>query len=125
MYGLKQAPKIWYDTLNAALTDLGFITLPTDASAYMQSSTHEANGTIYVAPDLILSVHVDDIHAAGRNQETINAFKTELRRRFQITELGPIKRFLGLQFESTLTEEGQVLTIHQERYFEDLLSDSA
>jgi hypothetical protein len=122
LYGLKQAPKIWYDTLYAALTDMGFITPPTDASVYTQSSTHEMNGTIYVAPDLILSVHVDDIHAAGRNQETINTFKTELRKRFQITELGPIKRFLGLQFDSTRTEEGQVLTIHQEKYIEDLLT---
>lgn len=122
LYGLKQAPKIWYDTLNAVLTAMGFITLPTDASVYMQSSTHHLNGTIYVAPDLILSVHVDDIHAAGRNQETINAFKTELQKHFQIVELGPIKNFLGLQFESTCMEAGQrMLTIHQERYIEELL----
>ena len=121
LYGLKQAPKIWYDTLNAVLSNLGFITLPTDASAYMQSSTHESNGTIYVAPDLILSVHVDDIEVAGRNQEIIDAFKTELRKHFQITELGPIKRYLGLQFEYTRTEDGQTLTIHQEKYIEDLL----
>jgi len=88
----------------------------------MQSSTHETNGTVYVAPDLILSVHVDDIHAAGRNQGTINAFKAELQKHFQITELGPIKRFLGLQFETTRTEEGQTLTIHQENYIEGLLT---
>jgi hypothetical protein len=57
---------------------MGFITLSTGASVYMQSSTHEANGTIYIALDLILFVHVDEIHVAGRNQETINAFKTKL-----------------------------------------------
>jgi hypothetical protein len=45
LYGLKQAPKIWYDTLNAVLTGMGFITLPTDASVYVQSSTHDSNGT--------------------------------------------------------------------------------
>ena len=103
---------------------MGFITLPTNASVYMQSSTHNgANGTIYVAPDLILSVHVDDIHVAGRNQETINAFKAKLQKHFHITELGPIKRFLGLQFESVDTKEGQrMLTIHQERYIEELLA---
>ena len=72
--------------------------------------------------DLILSVHVDDILVAGRNQETINAFKAELQKHFQITELGPIKNYLGLQFESTYTEAGQrMLTIHQERYIEELL----
>jgi hypothetical protein len=82
LYGLKQAPKIWYNTLNAVLSDMGFITLPTDASVYMQSSTHHLNGTIYVAPNLILSVYVDDIHVAGRNQETIDAFKTKLQKHF-------------------------------------------
>jgi hypothetical protein len=46
---------------------MGFITLPTNASVYIQSSTHKLNGTIYVAPNLILSVYVDDIHVAGRN----------------------------------------------------------
>ena len=75
---------------------MGFITLPTNASIYMQSSTHHLNGTIYIAPNLILLVHVDDIHIASRNQETIDAFKTKLQKHFQITELGPIKRFLGL-----------------------------
>lgn len=44
-----------------------------------------------------------------------------MRKYFQITELGPIKRFLGLQFESACTEEGQALTIHQEMYIEDFL----
>jgi hypothetical protein len=48
LYGLKQAPKIWYDTLNAVLTGMGFITLPIDAYVYMQSSSHQSNGTIYV-----------------------------------------------------------------------------
>ena len=122
LYGLKQAPKIWYDILNAALTGIGFITLPTDASVYIQSSTHSANGTIYVAPDLILLVHVDDIYTAGRNQETINAFKAELQKHFQIVELGPIRNFLGLQFENAYTEAGQQsLTIHQERYIGEIL----
>ena len=122
LYGLKQAPKIQYDTLHAALSNLGFSTLPTDASVYLQSSSYEANGTIYVVPDLILSVHVDDIYAAYRNQEVINTFKAELQKRFPITELGPIKRFLGLQFEMTRNEERQVLTIHQEQYIEGLLT---
>ena len=65
-----------------------------------------------MALDLILSVHIDDIHVVGRNQETINAFKAELRKYFYIIKLGSIKRFLGLQFETKRTEEGQVLTIH-------------
>jgi hypothetical protein len=65
LYSLKQAPKIWYDTLNAVLSNMGFITLPTDASVYMQSLTHYSNRTIYVALDLILFVYVDDIHVAS------------------------------------------------------------
>ena len=44
---------------------MGFIILLANAFVYMQSSTHELNGTIYITPDLILSVHMDDIHAAG------------------------------------------------------------
>ena len=96
LYGLKQVPNIWYDTLNAVLTRMGFITLLSNASVYVQSSSHQSNRTIYVAPNLILLVHVDDMHVASRNQETINAFKAELQKYFQITELELIKRFLGL-----------------------------
>jgi len=106
---------------NAVLTEFGFITLPTDPSVYMQSSTYNRNGTIYVAPDIILSVHVDDILAAGRNQEMINAFKSKLKERFQIMELGSIKRYLGLEFEYSHIDEGQILTIHQEKYIENIL----
>jgi hypothetical protein len=65
LYSLKQALKIWYNTLNAVLSDIGFITLLTDASVYIQSLTHYSNRTIYIAPDLILSVHIDNIHVAG------------------------------------------------------------
>jgi hypothetical protein len=65
LYSLKQALKIWYNTLNAVLSDMGFITLLTDASVYIQSSTHYSNRTTYIAPDLILSIHIDDIYIAG------------------------------------------------------------
>ena len=44
--------------------------------------------TIFLGPELILSVHVDNILLTGKTQEIINTFKTELGNLFKVKELG-------------------------------------
>ncbi len=57
IYGLKQSPKCWNTALGSHLKDMGFIQSTSDPCIYMK-----AGGDVY------LSVYVDNIVIAGRNQ---------------------------------------------------------
>ncbi|KAJ8127933.1 hypothetical protein O1611_g5703 [Lasiodiplodia mahajangana] len=84
LYGLKQSPRIWYNLLSKVLLELG----------WTRSRLDEA---LFYKDKLILAVYVDDILIFGKDTEKIAAVKADLSSRFQITDLGPCKHFLGME----------------------------
>ncbi|KAK9140896.1 hypothetical protein Scep_010577 [Stephania cephalantha] len=88
LYGLKQAPRAWYSRIDDHLIGLGF-----------QKSLSEA--TLYVRKEgtniTIVSIYVDDLLITGNNQLLIDEFKSNMLKEFEMTDLGLMTYFLGLE----------------------------
>ena len=90
LYGLKQSPRIWFETLADFLKKLGLY-----PSQY--------NPAIFILDkkDLFLSIYVDDLFIFSANKSKIEALKEKLSSRFKITDLGAILYYLGIEVDIT------------------------
>jgi hypothetical protein len=72
LYGLKQAPKIWFDTLRKALEEMGLRRLDTEHSVYVLLSREgQKPQSVFIGPDLVITVYMDDIMIIGRIKHVI------------------------------------------------------
>ena len=110
LYGLSQSPALWNDTLNESLTVFGWKRTQSDPCVYVYTS-----GNIIV----ILTVYVDDILITGGDQQLVDQKKKELTDRFEMTDMGEVKRILGIDVQRDY-EQG-TLAISQEHYVNTLL----
>ena len=87
LYGLKQSPLLWSNDLKQALIEIGFEQSNADESifVYDQKDTY-----------IILAVYVDDILVLAKSQHEIQFVFDALSRKFKLRNLGPVKKFLGL-----------------------------
>src|SRR6202034_467602 len=88
IYGLKQAGRTWYETLRAALTDIGFKRAETDHGVFFM---HVTNGLV------VLAIHVDDCTITGTSQKLLDISKRRINPRYTSTDLGPIGWLLGIE----------------------------
>jgi hypothetical protein len=87
LYGLKQAPKAWYSMIDAYLPQLGFEKSEADPNLYF----------IVVGEDpLILLLYVDDPFITGAKR-IITSCKESLASEFEMTDIGLMHYFLGLE----------------------------
>ena len=103
LYGLRQSPRAWYARLHTALLAWKLTQSHSDPNLYF---AHVGNHTI------ALLVYVDDILITGSNPSLITKLKTHLHTEFKTNDLGPIHRYLGIQFDRDLTG----LRMHQTEY---------
>ncbi|CAI7819654.1 unnamed protein product, partial [Closterium sp. NIES-53] len=89
VYGLRQAPREWHDTLRTTLAALGFAPSTAESSLFLRTDTS-------LAPFYIL-VYVDDLVFATADTEALTLVKSELRKRHTCTDLGELRNYLGLQ----------------------------
>lgn len=88
LYGLKQSPRCWNQTLDARLKVMGFQQSTSDPCIYTSES--KSDGIF------ILAVYVDDILLAGKSEQKIARVKADLGSSFQLKDLGLLKYFLGV-----------------------------
>lgn len=88
LYGLRQAPKLWYEYLYSRLRKLGF----------NRSSASDSLFLLLSDESIIILVYVDDILIMGQ-QSRINDVISRLRQLFVITDLGKPSHFLGIKLE--------------------------
>jgi len=94
IYGMKQASRVWNRTFHKAVKGWGFKCLPSEWCIYWQQTP---TGTI------IFTVHVDDIISIASNPGKNNLFKSLLKGKWDITNLGPAKFALGIAISRNLT----------------------
>ncbi|KAI5353802.1 hypothetical protein L3X38_006696 [Prunus dulcis] len=108
LYGLKQAPRAWYEEINSYFIKTGFYRSPSEATLYTKMSTSGI---------LIVSLYVDDIIYTGSSKEMMAAFKNDMMRQYEMTDLGLLHHFLGLGVLQTDT----CIFLHQKKYAKTLL----
>lgn len=87
LYGLRQSPKCWNIRFNDFITSLGFIQSKSDYCLYVWTKDAEV---------VYLVIYVDDTLIAGTREETISDFVKRLSSEFKMKDLGPVRRFMGL-----------------------------
>ena len=116
LYGLKQASLIWYNLLRKVLGDLGFLRSEFDHAVFIFKRTW--GGELV---HCLLAMHVDDGMAGCTSISFLTFIKGEIKKAFGIKDLGPLRNFLGVQFERNL--ETFELWIHQEAFIDSLLAE--
>ncbi|KAG8480142.1 hypothetical protein CXB51_024952 [Gossypium anomalum] len=93
LYELKQAPRAWYDRVDAYLSNLGFEKSLSEPTLYVKKSKDETL--------LIVSIYVDDLLVAGSKDVLVNEFKAQMQEVFDMTDLGVMTYFLGMEVNQT------------------------
>ncbi|CAI7910215.1 unnamed protein product [Closterium sp. NIES-54] len=88
VYGLRQAPREWHDTLRTTLAALGFAPSTTDPSPFLRTDTS--------LPSFYVLVYVDDLVFATVDTEAVTLVNSELQKRLTSTDLGELRSYLGL-----------------------------
>ncbi|CAI7891165.1 unnamed protein product, partial [Closterium sp. NIES-54] len=89
LYGLKQSPMIWYEALDGVVLGAGWKKRRVDEALYFKS---DAEGEM-----CWLLVYVDDLLAASRSQSMLGELRDLLQSAFQLREISPVNKYLGLQ----------------------------
>ncbi|CAI7799800.1 unnamed protein product [Closterium sp. NIES-54] len=88
VYGLRQAPPEWHDTLRSTLAALGFAPSTADTSLFLRTDT--------TLPPFYILVYVDDLVFAIADTEALAHVKFKLQKRHTCTDLGELTSYLGL-----------------------------
>ncbi|CAI7802635.1 unnamed protein product [Closterium sp. NIES-53] len=89
VYGLRQAPRDWHDTLRTTLAALGFVPSTPDPSLFLRTDTS--------LPPFYVLVYVNDLVFATADTEALTLVKSKLQKRHTCTDLGELRSYLGLQ----------------------------
>ena len=109
LYGLRQAPRAWNKRIDSFLLDLGFIKCIVEHGVYVKENTE---GDL-----IIICLYVDDLIVTGSNIKDIQQFKKTMEAEFEMTDLGRLSYFLGMEF--TYVAAGMIM--HQKKYVGDIL----
>src|ERR1700691_3892667 len=110
LYGLKQAGRVWNQTLHSVLSTMGFQSVQSDHGLY-----------IYLRDDLrvFIPVFVDDITLACKDSAKIDSVVQELSQHFKLRDLGPTTQLLGLEIHRD--RPNHLLSISQTQYISNLI----
>ncbi|CAI7744039.1 unnamed protein product [Closterium sp. NIES-53] len=102
VYGLRQAPLEWHDTLKTTLAALGFAPSTADPSLLLHTDT--------TLPPFYVLVYVDDLVFATADTEALAHVKSELQKRHTCTDLGELTSYLGLRITRDRAQRTITLT---------------
>ncbi|CAI7865376.1 unnamed protein product [Closterium sp. NIES-53] len=111
VYGLRQAPREWHDTLRTTLAALGFAPSTADPSLFLRTDTS--------LPPFYILVYVDDLVFATAETAGLAHVKSELQKRHTCTDLGELRSYLGLQF--TRDRARRTITLTQSHMVQQVL----
>ncbi|KAK8936281.1 hypothetical protein KSP39_PZI013961 [Platanthera zijinensis] len=109
LYGLKQAPRAWNHKIDSFLTLNGYIRSLNEPSLY--TKIFEKNHFLF------LCLYVDDLICIGSTPERVQSFKETMQKEYEMSDLGEMRYFLGLQIKQS---SGRIF-LNQEKYIEKIL----
>ncbi|KAF7368162.1 Transcription factor [Mycena venus] len=111
LYGLKDAGRIWYDTLCKHLFELGFTRSGADHSVF-----YRITGTEHI----YLGIHVDDTISTGNNLDTLIQLEQELNNKFPLKIIGDATHFLGISIQQDRATG--TISLGQTSYIDDVVA---
>ncbi|CAI5458913.1 unnamed protein product [Closterium sp. Yama58-4] len=111
VYGLRQAPREWHDTLRTTLAALGFAPSTADPSLFLRTDTS--------LPPFYILVYVDDLVFATADTQALAHVKSELQKRHTCTDLGELTSYLGLRI--TRDRARRTITLTQSHMVQQVL----
>nr|GEV64731.1 hypothetical protein [Tanacetum cinerariifolium] len=108
LYGQHQAPRDWYETLATYLLENGFQRGTIDQTLFIKKQ----KGDI-----LLVQIYVDDIIFGATNKGLCKSFEKLMSDRFQMSSMGELTFFLGLQVK----QKKDGIFISQDKYVAEIL----
>jgi hypothetical protein len=108
LYGLRQAPRAWFDRFVAHVTSLGFTQSRADTSLFVY---HKHGATAY------LLLYVDDMILSASTTALLRHLIQRLHDAFKVKDMGPVHHFLGINVRRNSTG----FFLSQAQYAEELL----
>ncbi|GKC41798.1 putative ribonuclease H-like domain-containing protein [Tanacetum coccineum] len=109
LYGLHQAPRAWYETLFTYLLENGFRKGTIDKTLFIKKIKNDI---------LLVQVYVDDIIFGSTKKSLSTEFEQLMHKRFQMSSIGELTFFLGLQVEQRKDD----IFLSQDKYVYDILN---
>ncbi|XP_017423576.1 uncharacterized mitochondrial protein AtMg00810-like [Vigna angularis] len=88
---------------------MGFQKCPVEFGVYVKSFGQQST--------LLICLYVDDLLITGDSEEEIAEFKRRMKEEYDMTDLGQLSYFLGLEF----VQRANGILIHQRRYVNEVL----
>nr|GEV24845.1 uncharacterized mitochondrial protein AtMg00810-like [Tanacetum cinerariifolium] len=108
LYGLKKVPRAWYDVLSKFLIDSGFQKGSIDTTLFIKKKGEHI---------MLIQIYVNDIIFGSTNPKCCTNFSKLMEKHFEMSMMGEIKCFLGLQVNQFSNE----IFINQSKYILDIL----
>nr|GEV82891.1 putative ribonuclease H-like domain-containing protein [Tanacetum cinerariifolium] len=108
VYGLHQALRAWYETLANYLLENGFQRGKIDKTLFIKKQ----KGDI-----LLVQIYIDDIIFCATNKDLCKSFEKLMKDKFQMTSMGELTFFLGLQVK----QKKDGIFINQDKYVAEIL----
>uniref|UniRef100_A0AAV1VAR2 Reverse transcriptase Ty1/copia-type domain-containing protein n=1 Tax=Peronospora matthiolae TaxID=2874970 RepID=A0AAV1VAR2_9STRA len=111
LYGLKQSPRMWNQTIDGFMIKMGFKKCESDHCIYIKRDDQ----------DMILVVlYVDDLILASSKNELLKSTKMALSKRFEMTDLGELDYFLGMEIKND--RKTGMVTVQQTKFLKSVLT---
>ena len=104
LYGLHQAPRAWYENLSQHLLKNGFRRGVIDCTLFIK---------VVDGHTILVQVYVDDIIFGSTNDRLCKEFEKVMQDQFDMSLIGEMKFFLGLQVDQT----SKGIFLHQRNMF--------
>ena len=112
LYGLKQAGRVWYQTLENHLQANGFTNCSLDRCAFIKRM---GGGVI------IVLVYVDDLVYTASNTTLMEEFKEVMSSKFKMKDLGLVEYVVGLRVRSSKNSTHLSQSLYEKDIFKDLI----
>lgn len=106
LYGLREAPRIWYKLLSKELCEIGLKPLPSAPC-------------VFIGDDVIVLCYVDDLLLIASSEKKLAELKSKLSSRLPANDLGEATDFLGIK----LVRKKDGITLVQSKYTESLIAE--
>nr|GEU67580.1 retrovirus-related Pol polyprotein from transposon TNT 1-94 [Tanacetum cinerariifolium] len=107
LYGLKKAPRAWYDELSNFLLSKGFTKGSIDLTLFI---------TKHRGDILLVQIYVDDIIFGSTNPNLSKRFEKLMHSKFEMSMMGELKFFLGIQIH----QSPHGIFINQAKYAQEI-----